>query len=365
MPNPLEARWNDGVTRWNDGSLWGPAPTPEPAPVLLTSETNFSLNTQAMEYWEITKQRAQETLPVWTQYLPTFKVGGQGTAELTTLIDGFEPLVQARTQAQDDFDAAFRAAQDALLRMKVLGTKVPAIIEAQLDENEGLMKDVGDLYAVQPRAEPSILKRLRMLLPVWTRANAALAAMTPAEAPVTRTVGGVAYTAASAKTLLDGYTDLIKTVQDKQELLDRSRAELRAHDRTCDQLNKRWYKAVKAIHDPGSDVYEALAGITTEPSTPVPETIEINTVLQGGEEGLQALVSYLPGGGAHATTKLVKWQVVGVDPGFDHSAPLDASGNALGPFTVGQTIKIITEVSNSVGTRTTAPRTIVIGEPVE
>jgi hypothetical protein len=333
--------------------------------MLLTAETNFSLNTQAMEYWEITKQRAQETLPVWTQYLPTFKVAGLGTTELTTLIDEFEPLVQARTEAQDDFDAAFRAAQDALLRMKVLGTKVPAIIEAQLDENEGLMKDVGDLYAVQPRAEPSILKRLRMLLPVWTRANTALAAMTSAQTPVTRTVGGVTYTAASAKTLLDSFTDLIKAVQDKQELLDRSRAELRAHDRACDQLNKRWYKAVKALHDPGSDVYEALAGITTEPSTPAPETIEINAVLQGGEEGLQALVSYVSGGGAHATTKLIKWQVVGVDPGFDHSAPLDASGNALGPFTVGQTIIIITEVSNSVGTRTTAPRTIVIGEPVE
>lgn len=364
MPNPLEARWN--VSHWNDGSVWGPASTPEPAPapVLLTSDTNFSLTTHAMEYWEITKQRAQETLPVWTQYLPTFKVGGQSPTELTTLIEGYEPLVQTRTTAQDDFDAAFRAAQDALLRMKVLGTKVPAIIEAQLDENEGLMKDVGDLYAVQPRTEASILKRLRMLLPVWTRANAALAAMTPAEAPVTRTVGGVAYTAASAKTLLDSYTNLINAVQDKQELLDRSRADLRAHDRACDVLNKRWYKAVKAIHDPGSDVYEALAGITTEPSTPAPDTIEIDTVLQGGDEGLQVLVSYLPGGGAHATTKLIKWQVVGTDPTFTNSAPLDASGNALGPFTVGQTIKIITEVTNSVGTRTTAPRTIVIGEPV-
>lgn len=317
-----------------------------------------------MEYWEITKNRAQETLPVWTQYLPAFKVGGLGTTELTAFIDGFEPLVQARTTAQDDFDMAFRAAQDALLRMKALGTKIPALIEAHLDDNAGIMKDVDDVYAVPPRTEASILKRLRMLLPVWTRADAALAAMTPAQPPITRTVGGVAYTAASAKTLLDGYTDVIKTVEDKQELLDRRRAELRAHDRTCDNLNKRWYKAVKASHDPGSDVYEALEGITTEPSTPVPETIEINTVLQGGENGLQVLVTYLPGGGDHATTKLVKWQVVGVDAGFDHSAPLDASGNALGPFTVGQTIRIITEVANSAATRTTAPRTIVIAEPV-
>ena len=53
-----------------------------------------------------------------------------------------------------------------------------------------------------------------------------------------------------------------------------------------------------------------------------------------------------------------------MDPGFDHSAPLDASGNALGPFVVGQTVSVITEVSNSAGTRTTAPRTIVIEEPI-
>lgn len=364
MPNPAGAHWDDGLTFWDDGSTWDSADAPAPEPVLLTSETNFSINTHAMEYWEITKQRAQQTLPVWTLYIPTFKVGGLGTTDLTGYINGFEGLVQARTQAQDDFDAAFRDGQNALLRMKVLGTKVPAIIEAHLDENAAVMKNVDDLYLVQPRTEGSILKRLRMLLPVWTQANAALAAMTPPEPPITRTVGGVAYTVATALTLLESYTVLVDAVELKQEQLDKKRAELRAHDHACDMLNKRWYKAVKASHDPGSEVYEALAGITTEPTTPAPETIEINTVVQGGEAGRQALVSYLPGGGAHATTKLVKYQIVGVDPGFDHSVPLDASGNALGPFEVGQTIIIITEVSNSVGTRTTAPRTIVIEEPV-
>ena len=85
---------------------------------------------------------------------------------------------------------------------------------------------------------------------------------------------------------------------------------------------------------------------------------------QGGEDGLQALVSYVPGGGDHATTKKVKWQVVGTDAGFTNEALLDASGNALGPFAVGTVVKIITEVTNSSGSRTTAPRTITIGEPI-
>jgi hypothetical protein len=318
-----------------------------------------------MEYWEITKARAQETLPVWTQYALTLKIGTQGTADLTTLIEGFEPLVQARTSAQDTADAAYRASQDALLRMKELGTRVPVIIEGQLDENEGIMRDVDDLYRNAPRAEGSILKRLRDLLPVWARANAALAALTPAQPAITRTVGGTVYTVAAAQLLLDGYTNLVKNQKDKEELLDVTRTALRTHERFTDQLNKRWYKVAKASSDAGSDLYEALSGITTEPGTPVPDTIEINTVTQGGEEGRQVLVAYVPGGGAHATTKRVRWQVVGVDADFTQTAPLDASGNALGPFTVGQTLRIITEVSNSVGTRTIAPRTITIQVPVE
>ena len=44
--------------------------------------------------------------------------------------------------------------------------------------------------------------------------------------------------------------------------------------------------------------------------------------------------------------------------------PVDPSGNALGPFAVGQVVKIITEVSNSSGSRSIAPRTITITEPV-
>lgn len=85
---------------------------------------------------------------------------------------------------------------------------------------------------------------------------------------------------------------------------------------------------------------------------------------QGGESGLEVLLSYVPGGGEHATTRLVRWMVVGVDADFTQSAALDASGNTLGPFAVGQEVRVLTEVINSAGSRTTAPRTITLGEPV-
>ncbi|HEV7406745.1 MAG TPA: hypothetical protein VGO11_27595 [Chthoniobacteraceae bacterium] len=158
----------------------------------------------------------------------------------------------------------------------------------------------------------------------------------------------------------------MKTLQTKDSDLEAAREAFRAHDRQADQLNKRWYKVVKESHDPGDPVHEALSGIPTEPGTPAPDPIEIETVAQGGEGGLQVLVQYVPDGGDHATTKEVQWQIAGVDPAdtYPHTAPLDASGNALGPFVVGKTVKIRTAVSNSSGTRTTAPRTITVATPI-
>lgn len=356
--------WDEPGVTWDGGFRYD---DPTPAHLLgvnTGSAAATSTSASTMEYWEVTKNRAQLTRSAWEQHVPALKIGTDGFAELETLIGQFEPLVQERTAAQDEKDAAFRAIQGALLKLKVLGTKIPAIIDGQLSENEGLMKDLNDLYSTKPATEATILKRARMLYPVWVRANTALAALTPAQPPITRIIQGVAYTAALLKSLLDGYTDLIATNNNKQETLDVKRSALRTLDRTVDQLNKRWYKVVKASYDPGTPEYEALADIPTEPSTPLPETVEIDTITQGGEEGRQALVAYVPGGGDHATTKKIKWQVVGVDAGFTNEAPLDASGNALGPFPVGTEIKIITEVTNSAGSRTTAPRTIIIEEPI-
>lgn len=120
----------------------------------------------------------------------------------------------------------------------------------------------------------------------------------------------------------------------------------------------------KATFEPRTPACAALESNPTEPTTPYPDPIEISTVVQGGEDGLQALVNYAAGGGDHSTTKLVKWNVVGVDPVFDLNAPLNPSGNTFGPFVVGQVVQVMTEVSNSVGTRTSAVRTITIETPI-
>ncbi len=316
-----------------------------------------------MEYWEMTKERAQISLPIWQTHTPTQKVGTLGHTDLEALIDGYEPKVQERTEAQDDFDESEREVARKLLIMKILSLKIPAIIEGQLSENDSIMKDLDDVQAIVPRSEPTILKRARMVYPVWVRANTALAALTPAQPAVTRTIGGTVYTAVLLKGLLDGFTDVVKTMRDKESALNVKKSALRSHDRATDQLIKRWYKVAKASAEPGSALELALNAVPTEEGTPAPDSIEINTVTQGGEGGLQVLVSYIAGGGDHATTKLVKWQV-NAETDYPHSAPLDASGNALGPFAVGDVVKIITEVSNSSGTRTIAARTITLETPI-
>lgn len=199
---------------------------------------------------------------------------------------------------------------------------------------------------------------------MWLKANALLAATTPPGAPITRAIQGVPQTVVMLDALADGLTPQQKTAQDKEEVLLAKRSELRALDRTVDQLNKAFYQVAKNTFDPGSAAYDALAGIPTESGSPAPETIQIEELVQGGEEGRQVLVSYEPDGGDHATTKEVQWLVVGVDEDFTNTVPLDASGNALGPFTVGQVVKVRTRVGNSVSTRTSAVRTITIEEPI-
>lgn len=317
-----------------------------------------------MEYWEITKERAQQSLPIWLLYLPNEKVGGQGTADLEAYINQFEPAAGARTAAQDQFDAAHRLVTGGLLRMKKIAIGIPKLIEVKVPDDELLQKDVDDLYSTPLRTEANILKRMRELLPLWTRANEALAAMTPAEPPITIKVGGVTYTVATATTFFEGHTGRVNTRQTKETALNKKRSELRALDRSADTLNKRFYKMAKLEGENLPALADALEGITTEGGTSAPELYEMDDLTQGGEGGLQVLVSYLPGGGDHATTKLIKWMVEGVDADFTHSAPLDPSGNALGPFTVGQVVKVMTEVSNSAGTRTSAVRTITMEEPV-
>lgn len=338
-----------------------------------------------MEYWEYTKKRSMETLPVWKNHFEEFKIGTQGSDSFAALIDAFEPLAQAVAEAQLEADHAYRDVMRSLDVMKLLGTKVPMLIQGHLEENGSLMKEVQLLFQTAPRTEATILKRARELYPVWQSANTAMAALVPSQPEILRVVQGVPHSAEMLNGLLEGYPDLLKAMEEKAALLRAAKEAQWKNDAAADRLNKGFYKVAKATADEGSPLREALKGITVEPSTPPPKPIEIASVTQGGEGGLQVVVSVKPGGGKHATTRLVQWMVEGVDGDFTHGAPLPKKGAAgkakgraagkkkavqgggavtLGPFAPGQVVKIRTLAGNSVAERTGAVRTVTITQAI-
>ena len=115
--------------------------------------------------------------------------------------------------------------------------------------------------------------------------------------------------------------------------------------------------------DPGSPEEAALASIPTTSTSQLPETLGIKFFSQGGTGGLQLLIQYEPYDLEEGDTATLEWMVVDTDTGFTHSVPFDASGNALGPFAVGQTVRIRTSVTNTHGTRTGGVRQLTLITP--
>lgn len=317
-----------------------------------------------MQPWEITLKRAYETLAIWKLHAPGAKVRGEGHEVLEALIDQFEPMAQACVTSQDEVDAATRAAQDTLAKLKLLGTRVPQIIEAQLDDNEPLMTGLRVIYRTSPRTEATILTRMRELYPFWLLADEAMAAQTPPQPPITRRIQGLPHSAAMAKALLDGYNNEVQEVGKMNKQHAVTLAAQAALDQRVDSLNKRWYKMVSNSFEAGSAEHEALDKIPTEQGALVPTVLEIKSVKQAGEAGRQVIVRYAAKGGERATRRWLKWQVLGVDADYVNELPLDPKGNTLGPFEVGTELRIIAEVANSAASRTSAPRSITITAPV-
>ncbi len=69
-------------------------------------------------------------------------------------------------------------------------------------------------------------------------------------------------------------------------------------------------------------------------------------------------VAYEPGAIDAKADSTVEWQLDGVDADYAHSAPADPSGNSIGPFKAGQSVKVRTRVRNGNGSSTSAVRTL-------
>jgi len=312
-----------------------------------------------MEYHQQVQQRTAQTVPVVTKYAPDTKIQQKGVVELQADSTALNTLAQTRDDAIFASDEAVRAEYAAFLQIRLLTLKIPALIEALLDEDDPLLDSLAAVYAITPRTTEAALSRARVLRPVWVKANAVLAAKTPAEGPIQR--NGQSLTEFDA--LLAAHPALEQAVNNKAQDVKDARTALKLAAVALDKLNKRFYKALAALADDGSAFAAALAQIETE-SANAPDTLSIATVLQGGSDQLHVLVNYDPATFDDSLENTLEWQVQGVDAAFAHTVKADPSGNAVGPFAVGQTVQVRTRASNAGGTTTSAVRTITITAPI-
>lgn len=237
-----------------------------------------------MKFWEITKQRAIVSLEIWRRYLPELTIGIYPSDVLSQLIDGFEPLVQAHKKQQRNRDKAAKAAREALATMRLLGVKVAMMIDCTLSENASIMKALKVVFPVQPREEAGVLSRLRLLLPVWARANEILAGIAGGLPPIIRAVKGVAFTEEAARALLDSYPSLIKAIDAPLPALESAKKALLDHDKVCDKLSKRFYKCARSLADDGTELMAALKRVRTEPGSRERKKKQADDAKQGAQE---------------------------------------------------------------------------------
>ncbi len=305
------------------------------------------------EYWQAMHVRGQQSLGVWGTFAAAFQVGPLTFQEHTTDVAGILTQVMARNTQQDVFDDAVLARDGNFRRIHDIVVRVPPLIDATLEDHDSLNQDLGDIYQVNPDSQQGGMERARRLISLWNRVNAKRAALTPALPELQMDTTSVA----DLSTALANHSHLLQTVENERSELNQQKSQLQTTANRVDRNNKRWYEAWGHNFAVGSPEHNALADVTTEPSTSSPTAQEIDTLTQ---VGLTVAVTYVPGGGNHATTLTLQWQVVGVDADFGHDTPLILTGQTVGPFPAGATIHFRVQASNSADTTDSATQSLTL-----
>lgn len=315
-----------------------------------------------MQNHQAVQNRAGQTAAVIRKFIPTLKVGNIGATELLAQSGALDALAQARDTALTAFDQANNAENQGYLLLRRLGLGLAQAASGELDEEvpaEGALESLLDpAYAIVPRTTELAIQRGQKLVSALAAIDSFLASQTPPRAPIT--TGGRGR--AELVTALTAQPALEQAREDAAAAVAAARNSLAQAARAVDRLNKRFYAKLQAEARENAALSEALSQIDTE-TDDLPETLGIRTVLQGGDDGLHLLVGYDNGTGGGATTKTVEWMVTGVDADFTHSAPVDPSGNALGPFLAGQTVQLRTRAANANGARTSSVRSFTLTAP--
>ncbi len=316
-----------------------------------------------MEFYQAIQTRTAQTVAVINQYLPTLKIGTATAADMVTQSDALDGLAQTRDNALADFDAANNAENQGYLLIRALDLTLPAAAQGDLsdsiDAESALLDLLSPAYAVTPRTTDSAMERGKKVVAALTKTNTYLAAQVPPRNAITSGGKGVS----DLTTAMTAQPTLEQTLEDRVADVTAARTTLRLDALVLDRLNKRAYAKLEGEARTNPALEAALGQIVTEDANR-PGTLGIRTILQGGTDGLHLLLSYDNGSYDGSAQSVVEWQVVGIDTDFTHSVAADPSGNALGPFAVGKTVKIRTRVSNANGTTTGSVRTITITAPV-
>ena len=315
-----------------------------------------------MEYYQAIQNRAAQTAAVINEAIPALAIGGVTAADLLTKSQALNTLAQARDNALADYDVANNAENQGFLTISALSLSLPKSAEGDLDDANDTEADLLDLldpaYAIKPRTTESALERGKKVVSALTKINAYLAAKTPPLPPVTSGGKGAAQLTAA----MAAQPGLEQALEDRAADVTTARTDLRVAATAVDRLNKRFYSKLQSEARENPALAAALSQIETEGAN-LPETLGLRRILQGGTGNLQILLSYDNGSFTETATSTVEWMIVGTDADFTQSVPADPSGNALGPFSAGQTVKLRTRVRNSNGTTTGSVRTLTISAP--
>ena len=315
-----------------------------------------------MEYYQIVQSRAYQTVAVLNNFTAGIKVGGITADGLQSQADALTPLAQTRDDAINTEGASANAENLGQMQLHDLVVQLPKVAEGELNDavpaEAAFVDSLAPVFAIAPRTTALVLERGMRLKSALGPINTYLAAQVPVRGPITSGGKGLADLTA----LITAQPDLIQDKDDKQADVSSTRSALHAAASVVDRLNKRFYAKLEAEAATQPALAAALKEITKE-SDNRPATLSIKSILQGGTDNLHLLVNYVGNTFVGTNTNTLEWEVAGVDAKFTHSIPVDPSGNTLGAFTVGQTVKIRTRVTNANGTTTCSVRTLTIQHP--
>jgi hypothetical protein len=315
-----------------------------------------------MEYYQQIQNRTQQTVAVINVHVPTMTVGGVDAAGLTTRSTALDGLAGVRDARLTTVDQKANHENNGQLLIRKMSLGLPLAIEAELDEDiraeAALLDLLAPAYAITPDTTENAVKRGRKVVAALLSVNPYLTGLTPPRAEITSGGRGLE----DLTTALDAQDGLEQQVETATADANLGRTELRIAATTLDRLNKRFYKKLLAEAKDNAALAEALKQIETEGGN-LPPTLGIRRILQGGAGGLQLLISYDNGSFDDTLTNTLESMVEGVDQEFTHTVAADPSGNALGPYTAGQVVKLRTRTRNANGTTTGSVRTLTIQTP--